>query len=360
MGHITTNYSNQYLQNNSETVTAYNNISYENQTLHCSYPQDIDRTLFMKWYSPLYPAVSILATLANSLTIAALVHNPKGQTAHSKFIMSLAVSDCCIGTYCLVESVIDHWLYFDLNPEMFRCLYIFGIAFRNFSLLATLFNLLALGVDHYIAIVKPLHYNRIMSRFRTNFIIIIIWISSSMVASLPFVAQLFEYAAENAFGNFCFFVAFISNLADLYKICYYFIMPEFLILTFLYVKVFLEYRKFEARRQTLQLDDMHNKKAIITTLLIIGSFFLFWMPQFLYTIINSINYTRVYFRIKGNLITFVLVLLNALCDPIIYGFRLPVVREGYRIMFRKLCRWTNSSDVQRPRTRSRTAEVAAV
>lgn len=127
--------------------------------------------------------ISLLALAANLLTIVATLHIPRGQTAHSKLILSLSVADICI-----IVSVFLHLTerIAEKHHEM-SCILVANKGFLDFALLATLVNLLAMGIDHYIAIKKPLHYHFIMSSTRTNVMIIIIWAISLLGGLLEII-----------------------------------------------------------------------------------------------------------------------------------------------------------------------------
>ena len=66
------------------------------------------------------------------------------------------------------------------------------------------FNLLVLGIDHYIAIVKPLHCNRLVSNRRTKVIISLIWIVRFIAAVIDIIPAIFTYyEADNTGHTFC-------------------------------------------------------------------------------------------------------------------------------------------------------------
>ena len=340
--HITTG-NDDY--NTSDTDVVYNTFCDVYKTL---YGPSLD---FLEWYIPLV-VVSITAIVANILTIAATVLSPQGKTAHAKLIISLAVSDCYIAILFLVD---DTLCYTNVRQsfwhvDVFLCYTVIRGFLYCSSVLATLLNLLALAVDHYVAIVNPLHYNRIMTSFRTKLLILVIWIISLLVGSLETAIDLLTHLDHKP--HVCDYAEFTYS----YIVPYIFVMLEVFILIVLYTKVFLEYKRFVARRQIFQLDDQHNKKAIVTTSLIIGSFMLCWIPMSVYEIVVFIFYD--YYPLdRALLLVDMLMLMNTLCDPIIYGLRLPVVRHGYRIMFRKLWRQEHSSDASLGRNISSSSEL---
>ena len=281
--------------------------------------------------------LSFLGLFANILSIAATLHVQHRQNTHLKLIINLAVSDICI-----ILSVFLHLLETIKPPSVADqfCVGITNQGFLHFALLATLINLLAMAIDHYVAILKPLHYNKILSRFRGNVMLLLIWIISIIGGLLDMIAGAFT---KTSAGSFCLHV-YTDNF-DAQIVILSLVLLELFVLLYLYVCIFLEVKKMLARHQSLNQDSMHSRKAIITTLLIVGTFMICWVPNSLYQIalfvmwytereslIISINNL-----ILINTLLWILMLSNAVCDPIIYALRLSEVQQGYKTMFKRIC-----------------------
>jgi hypothetical protein len=82
----------------------------------------------------------------------------------------------------------------------------------------------------------------------------------------------------------------------------------------------------------------YNAKTLVTTLLIIGTFVLCWIPLFTFQTILliqvHINRDAVIKTLKSlilaNKYLYMLLLVNSICDPIIYAVRLKEVQLGYK------------------------------
>ena len=141
---------------------------------------------------------------------------------------------------------------------------------------------------------KPLRYGRIISSCRTNVMVLLIWLLSLCGALLdPVVAAFSESRFPVKRGtskDFVWNVEFCEHAFwDDFKFnqyLYFLVIIEFVCLTFLYIRVFCEYRKFVKRRHVFNPDEVHNKKAIVTTLLIVGTFMVCWMPRSLITLLR--------------------------------------------------------------------------
>ena len=282
--------------------------------------------------------ISSLGLLANIFTIVAAWNIPGKRITQIKLIMNLALSDICVALPFLMVAV-----YYMASIAFFECFVLIENVLTDIAIFATLLNLLAMATDQYVAIFKPLQYKKIVTGSRTNIVILVVWILGILVGCLDVAVAKIIYAPNNARGKelnqspaeqFCYHV--YNDEFDSIFISYGLVLLEFFILMYLYVQIFMEYRRF-ARRQTHNQDEIHNKKAVVTTLLIIGSFMICWLPYtccFLALHFELLapkpDTMWIFYTLKS------LIIFNTICDPIIYGFRLRVVRNGYKNAVAKL------------------------
>lgn len=52
---------------------------------------------------------------------------------------------------------------------------------------ASIYNLVAISIDRYIAIIKPLNYPMIVTKFRARIIVAVVWIGSFIICSPSFI-----------------------------------------------------------------------------------------------------------------------------------------------------------------------------
>ena len=287
--------------------------------------------------------LSILGLLANLLAIVATLHIPH-QTTHSKLIISLSIADICTSLsvfFHVIGKVTE-----PLHRNEF-CVEEANQGFLNYALLASLVNLLFMAIDHYIAIMKPLHNHLIMSSLHANIMVISIWIISILGGFLDIIIG--SILATDKKGDFCLQVYTDGFDAQIFVLGL--VLVEMIILTYLYFRIFLKIKSRRLHRlQGVQgtrqssTNNMHNKKAIVTTILIVGTFMSCWIP-------NSIFQITMLIRLHGDPngflsllehyvlihnVLWILMLSNSLCDPFIYALRLPAVQQGYRYMISKL------------------------
>ena len=300
-----------------------------------------DETIILLFsiYDRVAITVCSLGLIMNILNIAAIANVPSKLTPHSKLVINLAVSDSCIVLHTLCSRLMTELKkYYDVGQyfdAVLECYFIPGV------ILVSLFNLLAFGIDQFIAIVKPLHYNSIVTSIRATACIALIWIVSFITVVIETIPETLEYYKND--GNqysFCFYMRY----EYLPRIPYFLVIPELIVLVLLYTRIYVAFKKFVKRRESFRPDDQHNNKAIVTTLLIIGTFMVSWVPYSLFIIVISIFSDKVFTFFPQYVFASIvwtclsLILMNSCCDALIYAWRLEVVKQGYKAMFRNICR----------------------
>ena len=134
--------------------------------------------------------ICLFGFIVNILNIIAILNAPGKLTPHSKLVINLAVSDICVLLPTLVAVIriiiANQSCYYELVVHKY---------FQPGIVLVSLLNLLMLGIDHYIAIVKPLHYDRILSTKRISACMAFIWIFSfvaSVIETIPKIIKRYK------------------------------------------------------------------------------------------------------------------------------------------------------------------------
>ena len=303
--------------------------------------------------------------IINMMCLLAVHFQMRGRfTAHFRFIVSLALSDILIAL-----SVVSHFINQVLNPTVWpgygpkdirlisRCAYVVIKALNTTALNISLLNLTGMAFDHFCAILFPLQCHRIMSKTKSTAMIITFWIIafvcgySDLFSVIPDRQHLDKY-------NFCE-LAFLTPYQEEFTV---FAVALLCLVSMLviYVKIYIKIH--ERRRKASNPQDDHRthlsdnmkqtKKALVTTLIILGTFVSCWLPLCLFQVIliiqvmvnpAAINGWIPYLDIADKYL-YDLMLLNAILDPVIYAIRMPEVRCGYR----KMC-WRFSRCFKRER-----------
>ncbi len=287
--------------------------------------------------------LGFLAIALNILSILAIVKTRRGLTAHYRFIISLALSDILIGmsvTLHIINRIVNPAFQVGYGPWgkriVARCFYMFFKAMNTTSLNITLLNLMGMAIDHFLAILRPLHYPTLMDKSRATVLIVSFWILAIICGFSDFLSGYPKYYKYTKRYNYCEFI-YLTKYQDEYPMFAIAILCLF-VMTFTYVCMFLAIRGRHQNVGPVRQEVQRNKKALLTTLLILGTFILCWLPMCLFQIIliikvkldvNSVQHLLKVF-LQADRYLYDLLLLNAIFDPIIYAVRMREVQYGYR------------------------------
>ncbi|KAI6192755.1 7 transmembrane receptor [Aphelenchoides besseyi] len=127
----------------------------------------------------------VLVVLGNALVIAAVIMRRRLRSATGLLILSLAVADLLVGLVILPFSIAN---------EVLHSFWIFGDTWCTIWLscdiwmcTASIYNLVAISIDRYIAIIKPLNYPMLVTKFRARCIVAAVWVGSFIICSPSFL-----------------------------------------------------------------------------------------------------------------------------------------------------------------------------
>ncbi len=289
--------------------------------------------------------LAFLAISMNLLSALAILHQHGALSSHYRFIFSLLMSDILTGS-----SVILHYVNQIFHPTYPRglgpidtrmrsyCMLMFLRALKTTALNSSLLNLMGMAIDHFLAILRPLHYPTLMNKQRASIFIGAFWIIAIICGFSDIMTSWYpKYPKYRHKINYCEF-AYLTKYQDEYTV---FAIAALCFVTMIvsYIRILSKIRKRHQDLQQLRHETIHrNKKAVITTLLILGTFVLSWLPTCLFQVILIISVyvnremveTWAPVLAKADYYLFDLLLINAICDPLIYATRMPEIRNGYK------------------------------
>ncbi|CAD5123973.1 DgyrCDS12276 [Dimorphilus gyrociliatus] len=250
--------------------------------------------MFSMYSRRLIPYSTLMATgvVFNILSAAAMLHMRVPRTVHHLLLFNLAASDM-LGSLLLwfykVSPLLLPRVIPNDNPTKYCLFKLLGLAFPLiFSLFSTLFALLSLAAKQCVSICNPLFAATRLTKRVALTGILSLWITSIVISLTPAITVIFKN------GPSC--VQFVQSWSQrCIEICAYALSALVLLIIFLYLLIYREviaYRRRipeltqqPLRRQTGNLNRRDNRseternfKAFLTTALLTGVLFLFWLP----------------------------------------------------------------------------------
>ncbi|KAK1145485.1 adenosine receptor A2a-like, partial [Acipenser oxyrinchus oxyrinchus] len=246
--------------------------------------------------------IAVLAVLGNVLVCWAVCLNSNLQNVTNFFVVSLAVADIAVGVLAIP---------FAITISTGFCAHFHGCLFiACFVLVLTqssIFSLLAIAVDRYIAIKIPLRYNGLVTGQRAKGIIAICWVLSVIIGLTPMLG--WNKCTSEATNNStkvnhikctddrmmpCLFENVVTMDYMVYFNFFAFVLVPLLLMLGIYLRIFMAARhqlqlielkaiQGEKCRSILQ-KEVHAAKSLA---IIVGLFAVCWLPLH---IINCFTY----------------------------------------------------------------------
>ncbi|XP_026076295.1 melanopsin-B-like isoform X2 [Carassius auratus] len=306
-------------------------------------PLDMDRGFFRKVDVPdhahyivafFVAVIGAVGVIGNMLVMYAFFSNKKLRTPPNYFIMNLAVSDFLMAItqspIFFVNCLYKEWVFGEMGCKMYAfCGALFGIT--------SMINLLAISIDRYIVITKPLQAIRWTSGRRTLIIILLVWIYSLSWSLAPLMGWS-SYIPEGLMTS-CTWDYVTSTPANksytLMLCCFVFFIPLGII-SYCYLFMFLAIR--DASRDLEKLGSHVRKTALIQqqsiktewklakiAFVVIIVFVLSWSPYACVTLIAWAGYSHV-LTPYSKAVPAVIAKASAIYNPFIYA----IIRSKYR------------------------------
>lgn len=281
--------------------------------------------------------------VGNTLVILVILKNP---TMHDRtqttnfFLLNLAVADL------LVSLVIP----FSIHSAYKECWDMSMILCKLNSFLVTLSLLTSIHTLMYISIHKFINVRRvaIMNNFnkpvtrKTSLIMILAaWMYALLFSVLTVISDpIFKEKTLQCgprypvFGNTTFFLHIGNQIGNLFV--------PLVILIFCYIRIFIfiRHHTHEQRSMSLTTSDGNTSQGergvTLTLVIVLACFLLSWLPYIVYT-----NYGAIVKDKKNDIpyylnpLAYCFGYMNSAYNPLIYAWRIPRFRQGYKDIFNK-------------------------
>ena len=139
----------------------------------------------------LYALTIVLILTLNPLSLIALRRVASFQLTTKIFLASLTVNDLVVGL-CVVPVLLIRYIHGTWPLGAMLCIIYKTV--KNWTVPLSIYSLLLLTIDRYLAIVWCLHYPRLMTVRRSKLIVVLGWLTSLLISSLNSV---WTYATSN-------------------------------------------------------------------------------------------------------------------------------------------------------------------
>ncbi|XP_022702752.1 alpha-1D adrenergic receptor-like [Varroa jacobsoni] len=320
---------------------------------------------------PLLVLACVISTVFNLLVLVSLRWLRRAINPTLSLSLSLTFADAYASFMLGLGFVVNSYLPLK-NLGIGQCFNLVLEALRLSGLVAAALNLLALSFNHYLGILRPLHYASTVTRRSAYIGIILLW----AVPLMLFFTYFSSVPGQGFQSTECQVIAFLRQSRFSALLGMIFTVP-LIVMMLIYMHIFFIIRQHKiglfgqgavttmttaqgrhvvckktssnssvttsltSATCTQASRRLQNVKAVYTTLLIIGTYLIGWMPAVFFYVftctdscpfpITEISYRT---RISVGILVNALIVLKSLVDPFIYAARMPEVSEALYRMFR--------------------------
>jgi hypothetical protein len=290
-----------------------------------------------------YTLLSIFTVGGNALVMLTVFHYMGVTTVTNLFIANLALTDFFIGIFCIPIVLISDYLLSDWPFGIFMCK--FTSFAQSVFVVCTVYTLLAMSADRYVAIIHPLHPK--LTRKQCHILIGLLWTFAIIFSSPIFIEM---YIRDICFHRdklhdskeYTQTVCQSSGLSTLLQTIYnittitiIYLIP-LCVLSIVYIRLGWQLNQSRAPGEAHSERDAKIKKSkqkvIKMCFIVVSMFGVCWFPMQLYTnilrpyldlIFDKKYVPHFYFAFH------LMAMSNSCLNPIIYGVMSSKFRAGY-------------------------------
>ena len=322
MNNFQTNSSNDL----SESSSSYSSVSVK---LPCQivFNAEYPIHLGVSYYLPLVIAIIMIGFITivfNGAFLLVTIRNRRLQTLHNILLICLSITDFITG---VVVTPISAMSYFFLMNEKYPCaLYWISMILFDAVSITSFITLALISFEKYLAIMYSFCYERMMTKRKLLFMAVAVWIIGTIVTMISHLIGLSNPKLHRMLWLHVNYFGIIFYAAILY--CYGRIFRE---IQQVKRRIAIE-NSFHSSQTTLR----ESSKAAITTAIVIGALTLCYLPSTIVYIqwpSNEKEHIKRGMEALMKLIAYVAVLLSSSLNPVIYYFRISLVRTEIKRIF---------------------------
>ncbi|XP_076587952.1 opsin 4xb isoform X1 [Chaetodon auriga] len=279
--------------------------------------------------------IGALGITGNALVMFAFYSNKKLRNLPNYFIMNLAVSDFLMAftqsPIFFINCLYKEWVFGEMGCKMYAfCGALFGIA--------SMINLLAISIDRYLVITKPLQAIHWSSKRRTALAILMVWLYSLAWSLAPLVGWS-SYIPEGLMTSCTWdYVTYtLANRSYTMMLCCFVFFIPLAIIFYCYLFMFLAIRKTsreverlgtQVRKSTLiqQKSIRSEWKLAKIAFVVIVVYVLSWSPYACVTLISWAGHANI-LSPYSKAVPAIIAKASTIYNPFIYA----IIHNKYRM-----------------------------
>ncbi|XP_063360190.1 tachykinin-like peptides receptor 99D isoform X4 [Cydia amplana] len=295
-------------------------------------------------WTVIFVAMVVAATLGNLVVIWVVLANKRMRSVTHYFLVNLSVADAMVSTLNVTFNF-TYMLHSDWPFGDFYCKFCQFIAVLSIS--ASVFTLMAISIDRYVAIISPLRPR--LGKRATLGIAAAIWAGSSLISSPNLVYFTTDTVdlPDGTRRRVCFAkwpdynIAPVSLYDYYYNVAYmiltYFVPIISMMYTYARVGIELWGSKSIGECTQAQLESVKSKRRVVKMMIVVVLIFaVCWLPFHVYFVVTAYypELTNQEYIQEVYLGIYWLAMSNSMFNPMIYCCMNSKFRRGFKQFFR--------------------------
>ncbi|GCB83316.1 adenosine A2c receptor [Scyliorhinus torazame] len=278
--------------------------------------------------------IAAASTVGNALVCVAVLRDHRLRTVTNYFLVSLAVADICVGALAVPCAILT-----DLGiPRHNFHLCVLMLSVLIMLTQSSIFSLLAVAIERYVAIFRPLRYQSIVTPRNASATIAITWLLSLLIGLVP----LMGWHQPPPLDGHCYFVTVMDMTYMVYFNFFGCVLGPLAAMFAIYARILAEVHRLVAskvgagRRDGAQAAGAKQEmKTARSLFLVLALFAICWLPLH---VINCILLLCPQCPVPLPLLLAAIILshANSAVNPILYAFKMKAFRRAFKAIF--LCR----------------------
>ncbi|XP_078069619.1 adenosine A2c receptor [Mustelus asterias] len=274
--------------------------------------------------------IAVTSTVGNALVCVAVLRDHRLRTITNYFLVSLAVADFCVGALAVPCAILT-----DLGiPRHNFHLCVLMLSVLIMLTQSSIFSLLAVAIERYVAIFRPLRYQSIVTPRNASATIAITWLLSLLIGLVPLMGWHQPLLAD----GHCFFVTVMDMTYMVYFNFFGCVLGPLAAMFAIYARILAEVHRLVARVGEGRRDGekaagaKREMKTASSLFLVLALFAICWLPLH---VINCVLLLCPQCPVPLPLLLVAIILshANSAVNPILYAFKMKAFRTAFKAIF---------------------------